>query len=115
MEKIKILILFFALSCMCSCNAQLMQTLFSGLNVNSLGKALAKQLGDAHEMAIGQNSLEKQMDLFNNEVGRNVPQYVNPADYFKLALDRGELRYLSPLDSDALVIAGVTQLIPTNQ
>lgn len=43
---------------------------FSGLNVSSLGYSLAKQLGDAHEEKPGNPALEKEMDLYNNEVGR---------------------------------------------
>lgn len=44
---------------------------FSELNTATLGVALAKQLGDAHEQQ-SSNPLETQMDLFNNEQGRQV-------------------------------------------
>ena len=44
---------------------------FSELNAATLGVALAKQLGDAHEQQ-SSSQLETQMDLFNNEQGRQV-------------------------------------------
>lgn len=44
----------------------------TGFNVNN-GKASAKLWADAHENgSAGQPSLEKQMDLYNNDVGRSV-------------------------------------------
>lgn len=44
--------------------------LFSALNTQDFGFDLAKQLGDAHEQDPNQWSLAKEMDLWNNYVGR---------------------------------------------
>ena len=92
-------------------------TLFSALNVQWLGLNLATQLGNAHEAQPNENELEKQMDLFNNNIGRTTyyAPGVNPTDYWLLHINDGTLRYISPLNSDGSVIPGVSQLIPTNQ
>jgi hypothetical protein len=100
--------------------------LFSALNAKVLGVALAKQLGDAHELKPGSPVLENQMDLFNNQIGRDVFAALNAAgqagQFFKVGLIQtlqnkilnGDLRKLSPLDPSDNVIPGVTQLVPTN-
>lgn len=46
--------------------------LFHGLNTAYLGYDLSKRLGDAHENWQWNPELEKAMDLFNNEVGRQA-------------------------------------------
>ncbi len=53
---------------------------FSELNAATLGVALAKQLGDAHEQQ-SSSALETQMDLFNNEQGRQVSFDLPGASY----------------------------------
>lgn len=100
--------------------------LFSALNAKVLGVTLAKQLGDAHELKPGSPVLENQMDLFNNQIGRDVFAALNAAgqagQFFKVGLIQtlqnkilnGDLRKLSPLDPSDNVIPGVTQLVPTN-
>jgi len=100
--------------------------LFSGLNAKVLGVALAKQLGDAHELIPNNPLLENQMDLFNNQVGRDQFVYLQTqgqvGHFFKEALvinlmqkvQNGELRRLDPLDANSQIIPGVTQLVPTN-
>lgn len=50
--------------------------LFSANNAIDLGLNLAKQLGDAHENQ-PQDPLERQMDLYNNQIGRNLSQQTN--------------------------------------
>jgi hypothetical protein len=54
------------------CGDAFRHSFFSGLNVASLGFELAKSLGDAHEVNPGSPSIETSMDLYNNELGRNL-------------------------------------------
>ena len=56
---------------MFSCGDAFRHAYFSGLNVASLGFSLAKQLGDAHEEYAANPILEKEMDLYNNSIGRD--------------------------------------------
>lgn len=46
--------------------------LFSALNSRDLGIDLAKRLGDAHELHPAETPLGREMDLFNNDVGRKI-------------------------------------------
>ncbi|RZL61643.1 MAG: hypothetical protein EOO93_12785 [Pedobacter sp.] len=85
---------------------------FSLLNVRELGLALATSLGNAHEENSNQSALAKQMDLFNNNIGRNA--YTNlpsEAAYWNIysnvaysLVTNGSLRYINN-----------GQLKPTNQ
>ncbi|WP_231492179.1 hypothetical protein [Pedobacter sp. Leaf170] len=50
---------------------------FSMLNVDALGLALAESLGTAHEDGGNNSALAKQMDLYNNAIGRSAHQPVN--------------------------------------
>ncbi len=98
---------------------------FSGMNVKILGLSLTKQLADAHELNPSP-LLEIQMDLFNNQVGRD--QYLHlkglglEGHFFKEMLlisllqkiQNGDLRKINPLDASGNVINGVSVLIPTN-
>jgi len=81
---------------------------FNALNVVSIGKYYAEKLSTAHEnkpYKYAYEYKEKNMDLFNNNTGRNY----------------GELRYLSPLGDtyDNIYRANWarhdSKLIPTNQ
>lgn len=56
---------------------------------------------------------EKQMDLYNNQIGRNIGSLSNFMLMMKVkfAADKGELRYLSNTTPQATVNS---QLIPTN-
>ncbi|AMC10251.1 hypothetical protein Lupro_02830 [Lutibacter profundi] len=96
---------------------------FHSLNTYFIGENLSIQLGDAHENETPNSLiLEKVMDLFNNQVGREKSK--TPAIYFNAygtivvriynAIQNGELKYLNPLNSDG-TINSTTQLIPTNQ
>ena len=76
---------------------------FSLLNTMTFGKSLAKSLGDAHETKPGDPQIEKDMDLFNNNVGRElfagyIPSF-NPAGYFSdkinILIQSGELLYIN--------------------
>lgn len=98
--------------------------LWLALNAKALGEVQARKWGEAHESEVPANkTLEKQMDLFNNEVGIGLAEvnYVNVlSDKVWSAMQNGELRYLSPLDFMNPtyvngIIPGITQLIPTNQ
>jgi len=98
---------------------------FSGMNVKILGLSLTKQLADAHELNPSP-LLEIQMDLFNNQVGRD--QYLHlkglglEGHFFKEGLlnsllqkiQNGDLRKINPLDASGNVINGVSILVPTN-
>lgn len=90
---------------------------FHALNSITIGPELSKKLGDAHE--IGAPPLEKQMDIFNNDVGRNYLQNSNvgesPQEFISRSLLGGGLRYLSPLGLNGVVIPNVTKLIATNK
>lgn len=104
--------------------------LFSALNVRSLGYEMAKRLGDAHELKPPIRPLEREMDLRNNHIGRELgrtlaqmyPQFSGDPHYFFMELSTnldaliasGGLWRLSPLASDGTVIDGVTQLVRTN-
>ncbi len=79
--------------------------LFSLLNVRTLGFDLARQLGDAHELAPNQPELERQMDLFNNNIGRNAHE-----SSISLPMRALELIY-----SGKLVYIRNGGLVPTNE
>ncbi|SKC85021.1 DUF6443 domain-containing protein [Ohtaekwangia koreensis] len=51
--------------------------LFSALNSRDLGLDLAKRLGDAHELHRNENPLGREMDLYNNQVGRDIFTLLN--------------------------------------
>lgn len=100
---------------------------FSALNSKSLGVALAKRLGDAHENKPNQPLLERTMDLRNNQIGRDLFVWLqqNGLDghFFREALaiklgqmmDNGELWHLKPLGPNGEIIPGMTILVPVNQ
>ncbi len=96
---------------------------YNALNAEFAGVDLAEEFGNAHESETPQElSLEKEMDLFNNEAGRNLIDQGETnselSDAVFSALEQGELRYLSPLDPAFSSIGGInpnTRLIPTNQ
>lgn len=46
--------------------------LFSAMNARDLGVDMAERLGSAHELAPGQSELGREMDLHNNQVGRDI-------------------------------------------
>lgn len=79
---------------------------FNGLNAFLLGEALAESLATAHEnkpFKYSNEYKEKQMDLFNNEVGRNRKNFFqdgfNSLEESVLeAMEYGLLRYLSDLE-----------------
>ena len=113
---------------------------FNALNAKVVGIVIAKLFSDAHESEVHISlTLEKDMDLFNNNIGHQTA--INNLE-FSLEdlsneifndLNTGELRYLSPLnfissprfdnDGDGVQdcsncrngIISITQLIPTNQ
>lgn len=62
------------------------------MNKQTLGPDLAKSLGDAHEDML-EDLLEKQMDLFNNEQGRNASSFFQEQVIVDL-LNSGGLRII---------------------
>lgn len=100
---------------------------FSALNSESLGVELAKKLGDAHENIFSPVLLEREMDLRNNQIGRDLFilfQQQGLAGHFyregiliKLnqMIDNGDLWHLRPLDINGNVIPGITELVKVNQ
>ncbi len=91
---------------------------------------MAKRLGDAHELKPPIRPLEREMDLRNNHIGRELgrtlaqtyPQFSGDPHYFFMELSTnldaliasGGLWRLTTLASDGTVIDGVTQLVRTN-
>ncbi len=97
---------------------------FHSLNTYYIGIEKSKLLGDAHEIDTPESLiLEKTMDLFNNEVGRNLAQ--NPpilmngygvlAVRIQNAILNGDLVYISPLLPPYGELLSNSILIPTNQ
>ena len=95
---------------------------FHSLNTYFIGYNLSVQLGDAHEIDTPAHlELEKVMDLYNNEVGRQKAR--NPSIRFNAvgtlfvrlsdAISSGDLVHLSPLNSDSTINSN-TLLVPTN-
>ena len=97
---------------------------FNGLNAILLGPALAEDLATAHEdipFDYSDQFKEKQMDLFNNAVGRAKKNwfadgYQSLAASILDAMSNGELRYLSHLQGGGTSgrATNLSQLIPTN-
>ena len=86
------------------------------------GSSIVRKFAIAHESEVPpQLQLEKEMDLFNNEVGISycwncwTTSNSSISNAILNKLNDGELRYLSPLTSDWQIIPGQTQLKPTNQ
>jgi len=96
---------------------------FHSLNTYYINFELSELLGDAHEINTpNELILEKTMDLFNNQIGRNLSQSppILMNGYGTLvirvydALQNGDLVYLNPLNTDGAINSN-TQLINTNQ
>ncbi|MCC6307428.1 MAG: hypothetical protein IT248_02965 [Chitinophagaceae bacterium] len=99
---------------------------FSAMNAKVLGVHLAKQLGDAHETFPNNNPIENQMDLFNNQYGRNLfvelSQNGMGGHFFKesvilllknIRIPNGELRKIAPLGPNSEILPS-SQLVPTD-
>lgn len=98
---------------------------FNALNVISIGKFYAEQLSTAHENKPSEYSYsfkENNMDLFNNKIGRDYGELkllgnsTSVENLIKSALQRGELRYLTPLGDNRCPTCAnqYSQLTPTN-
>jgi hypothetical protein len=100
---------------------------FNGLNAILLGNTLAESLATAHEdrtAPVGYSNYykEKQMDLFNNQIGRDRKNWLFDG-YSSLtksildALKTGKLRYLSNLKGGAASgrATNLSKLTPTNK
>lgn len=89
---------------------------FHGLNASTIGTDLSLRLGNAHEASTPTSlGLEREMDLFNNAVGRTVGPNQTVLDWVLEELEYGSLRYLAPLNPDGTIIPGVTVIKHTNQ
>lgn len=97
---------------------------FNGLNAILLGISLAESLATAHEdepFTYPNHFKERQMDLFNNEVGRTkidwfYDGYGSLTESILDAMSNGELRYLSNLlgGGSSGRATNLSQLTPTN-
>lgn len=112
---------------------------FNAMNSNDAGDTIARLFSNAHESEVSLNLiLEKQMDLFNNNVGHiigdNASFFISDGELSNLVYQKilnGSLNYLFPInyndpnfwdkpqtttpnDGDH-GITNLTQLIPTNQ
>jgi|GEM_PF-1541838 len=85
---------------------------------------IVRLFSTAHESEVPPNlALEKEMDLWNNEIGITSCQFCYPLitsnesikDDILFKISHGVLRYLFPLDANENIKPGETQLIPTNQ
>ncbi|MGB3464459.1 MAG: hypothetical protein WBA74_04285, partial [Cyclobacteriaceae bacterium] len=117
-----------------NCGDAFRHAYFSALNAQSLGIDLARRFGIAHECETPrQLSLEKEMDLHNNEIGFSIILEFPEISEFALAmaiwvkLESGEMTYLSPINKEdpcfdptvdcSFITHGInenTQLIPSN-
>ncbi len=95
--------------------------LWNALCTVKLGETLTEQLTTAHEdkpAPTGYSNYykEKQMDLYNNARGREIGSSVGfPWQLVKTALENGELRYLTPLNTPTNCRAASSSLLtPTN-
>jgi len=83
-------------------------SLFNALNAQTVGESFTKELGVAHEEdRPTQKKSSKKMDLFNNEVGREIGKHNPDASVFELAttlLDKMEDGELVSIDSKGNVV-----------
>lgn len=94
---------------------------FNAINTKSVGAAVAKLFGDAHECDTSAGEIkEKEMDLFNNSIGRAVALESPNASTETLAalilvdMEVGNLRYLSPLGNYNMLVFN-SQLVSTSK
>lgn len=92
---------------------------WNALSTQRLGVALTNQLTTRHEnrpSLYPYNRKENEMDLFNNQIGRNIgSQSLNSIiQDIQTALNNGELRYISNQASNCRATYS-SQIIPTNQ
>jgi hypothetical protein len=95
--------------------------LWNALGAAKLGPTLMEQLTNAHEVPdIGEPAnplLEKEMDLHNNNIGRNIGNHSSFMLMMKvkITVDNGETKYLKPTNQDGTIVPGVTVLKNTNE
>ena len=96
---------------------------WNAANVNDLGYTLTESLTTAHEdkpPSYAYSHKEKQMDLFNNQVGRDrwnwpLDGYNSLEETILDAINSGTLRCLNNLNLMDNSATNLSQLIPTNQ
>ena len=96
-------------------------TLWNALTSLLIGSDLANQLTTAHEekpFVYQYNYKEKDMDLYNNQKGRNIATFSNLSTVFEnvqTALNVGSLMYLNNLETNSNLATQNSSLTPTNQ
>lgn len=96
-------------------------TLWNALTSLLIGSDLANQLTTAHEekpFEYQYHYKEKDMDLYNNQRGRNIATFSNLSTVFEnvqTALNVGSLMYLNNLEINTRKATQNSNLIPTNQ
>jgi hypothetical protein len=88
---------------------------FQAINTVSVGQPITKLFSDAHESEVpNQLEKEKQMDLFNNNIGILYGQSISMwtsintiADALVTKLVNGELRYLNPINFNDPNFSGI--------
>ncbi|MDI1321878.1 MAG: hypothetical protein PSV36_03965 [Algoriphagus sp.] len=95
-------------------------TYWNFLNVRLFGLGVSTDFANAHECDTPQDLLlEKEMDLYNNQRGRElglIYGYGNGEahDLVLNSLNNGGLKVLSPLDEGNLIIPGSTQMVSSS-
>lgn len=92
---------------------------WNALSTQRLGAGITNLLTTRHEdkpPTYAYNWKENEMDLFNNQVGRNIASdgSTNLVQDIQTALNNGELRYINNQSSDCKATFS-SQIIPTNQ
>ena len=96
-------------------------TLWNALTSLLIGSDLANQLTTAHEekpFEYQYHYKEKDMDLYNNQKGRNIATFSNLSTVFEnvqTALNVGSLMYLNNLEINTRKATQNSNLTPTNQ
>jgi hypothetical protein len=88
---------------------------WSIMNVGDLGTSLAELMGNAHEDVLGQPWIEQQMDLFNNQTGRdNYQTFVN-STVTSNPLTMSQVAQNLVNNGSFKIISNSGTLIPSNQ
>lgn len=77
---------------------------WNAYDTTQIGSFVTKAFTDAHEWNSGNHPMETQMDIHNNQIGRDIGSLIGPAatsTYVKneviIAIHNGQLKYISPL------------------
>ncbi len=96
-------------------------TYWNAMDSSEIGSQVTKLFTDAHEWKSGNNPLETQMDIFNNNIGRQIGETLNSntpnsliASIVLTYIQNGLVKYLTPLSESGEILSNTT-LKPTNQ